>query len=468
MLKSVMLIHEIIHRIDFSYLAEMFRFLGVFVCEGILLEEGFEETLTDKKGNYDVYIYVGSREITQKEADALGCTTAKYSRLINILPPDTIYFSDILLKSGLNHPLLVNIFPKAIDQCFTVNQQTSLVCDFLGEVLDQAYGKVNFKADKTWWNLLYIFVQNHLYFHSMNLQYYAKKPSIGAKRAKEAFIQGYHQLIPLENCVKNEVIMHYKYALLWCSVKANAACDYQNDILYFPIEDLAERCQQLCREYKDFTNAKILLGMCYEPSRGSGNEALMAFDDVLKEMNESCFASAVYYWMGKRFETFTGKGKDAAMCYKLANERKEKFRNYFKLAVIERNQGNYEKAIELFDAILGKLERKLDMHFADPLELEYAFKAYSQECYIYSRMSRYEKVIEMGENAIRIREEEINKNQYFQLFYDKEEAEYREVLRERLKLSTAYRLLLETYRELRNKEKEEEYMEKWKCVTSDI
>ena len=47
MLKSVMLIHEIAHRMDFSYLAEMFRFLGVFVCEGIMLEDGFEDILID-------------------------------------------------------------------------------------------------------------------------------------------------------------------------------------------------------------------------------------------------------------------------------------------------------------------------------------------------------------------------------------------------------------------------------------
>ena len=86
MLKSVMLIHEIVHRIDFSYLAEMFRFLGVFVCEGILLEDGIEETLTENKGNYDVYIYMGGREITKEQADALGCTVEKYSRLTNILP----------------------------------------------------------------------------------------------------------------------------------------------------------------------------------------------------------------------------------------------------------------------------------------------------------------------------------------------------------------------------------------------
>lgn len=274
-------------------------------------------------------------------------------------------------------------------------------------------------------------------------------------------------MVALEEKVKNEAVMHYKYAVLWCSVKTNAACDYQNDIAYFPINGLAEQCQKLCREYNGFTNAKILLGMCYEPSVGSGNEALMAFNQVLKEINKSCFASAVYYWMGKRFETFTGKEEDAAKCYELANKHKEKFRNYFKLAVIERNKGNYDKAIGLFNVILCKLERKLNMHFVDPLELEYAFKVYSQECYIYSRMNRHEKVIEMGEKAIWLREEVIDKDEYFCLFYEKEASKYREVLKKRLKLITAYRLLTETYRELRNKEKEKEYFEKWKSVASE-
>lgn len=468
MLKSVMLIHEIAHRMDFSYLAEMFRFLGVFVCEGILLEDGFEDILTDKKGNYDVYVCVGSREITKKQADALGCTVEKYAWLINRLPQGTIYFNDILVKNGMKRPSADGVLPIPIEDCFPQKQLMDLIFNFLEEVLKLAYRENgSFKADKTWKDLIQVYVQNRLCFHSMNLQYYAKKPSIAAELAKDAFIQGYHQLTALAGKVQNEVVMHYKYTVLWCSVKANTACDYQKDILYFPINDLAEQCQQLCREYKGFTNAKILLGMCYEPSRGSGNEALMAFDSVLKEMNESCFASAVYYWMGKRFETFSGKEKDAAKCYKLANERKEKFRNYFKLAVIERNQGNYEKAIELFDAILDKLERKLDMHFADPLELEYAFKVYSQKCYIYSRINRYEKVIEMGENAIRIKEKEIGNSKYFNLFYGKQKMTYSNVLEERLKLSTAYRLLMETYRGLRNKEKEMEYMEKWKSVTGE-
>ena len=468
MLKSVMLIHEIAHRIDFSYLAEMFRFLGVFVCEEILLNEGFEETLTENKGNCDVYIYVGSREISKEEEEVLGCTMEKYSRLTNILPSDTIYFGDILSNKGMNRPLAEGGFPKPIDQCFSIEQNTGLIYDFLEEVLRLAYKETyNFKVDQSWQNLLQVFIQNRLYFHSMNLQYYPKQPSDGIGSAKKAFIEGYRQLVALGENVKNEAVMHYKYAVLWCSVKTNVACDYQKDIAYFPINGLAKKCQELCKEYSDFTNSKILLGMCYEPSIGSGNEALMAFNQALKEVNKSCFASAVYYWMGKRFETFTGKEEDAAKCYELANKRKEKFRNYFKLAVIERNKGNYNKAIELFNVILAKLERKLNMQFADPLELEYAFKVFSQECYIYSRINRYEKVIEMGEKAIWLREEVIDKDEYFSLLYGKEASEYREILKKRLKLTTAYRLLTETYRELRNKEKEKEYFEKWKSVTSE-
>ena len=67
-LKSIIIIHDIIYRMDFAYLAELFRFLGIFVCEDILVEMDAEQILERYNStDYDAYIFVGNREITDKE-----------------------------------------------------------------------------------------------------------------------------------------------------------------------------------------------------------------------------------------------------------------------------------------------------------------------------------------------------------------------------------------------------------------
>lgn len=42
--RSIKIIHDIIHRIDYSYIAEFFRFIGILVCEEILVEPGKEKS----------------------------------------------------------------------------------------------------------------------------------------------------------------------------------------------------------------------------------------------------------------------------------------------------------------------------------------------------------------------------------------------------------------------------------------
>ncbi len=462
-LKSIIIIHDIIYRMDFAYLAELFRYLGIFVCEDILVEMDEEQILERYNStDYDAYIFVGNKKITDKEEKLLGCRIEEYAGLIGKLPEKTVYFSDCWNNCGLGRSLSTSGFPEPAHICLDEKQQTVLLLDVIHRVLEQVDGKgIDADISELLSGLVEVYTQNNLMFHSMNLQYYSKLPSIAVKDAKEAFIQAYTQILGCKKQgIDDKVAMHYKYALLWCAMKANNACDYQRDILYFPLVELVEQCKGLCEEYKDFTNAKILLGLCYEPSSGSGNEALMVFRDVLQEMGNVCFTSPVYYWMGKRFESFNGKEKDAEACYINANERKEKFRNYYKLAIFERDRKGYDKSLELFDKILDKLEWKLENDFADSLELEYAFKVCTQKCFIYYHMKNYAATIEMGNKVIEIINDKIDNSKFFEMFYGDKAPDYKEILRKRLSLKTVYQLLMEAYSDLMNKEKVKEYKQK--------
>lgn len=460
-LKSIMIIHDVIYRTDFSYLAEMFRFLGIFVCEDILVKMDARQLLEKSSSeDYDAFIFVGNREITNQEERLLGCTAEEYASLIGRLSPKTVYFSECLKEYG-ERLTVSDLFPRPVNKYLNKEQQKQLLVQVIDKVLEQADGE---NKDDNMAGLLEdlaeIYIQNDLMLHSMNLQYYAKLPSLAAGEAKGAFIQGYKQV---RECIiqgiSDKVCMYYRYAQLWCAVKANNACDYQNDILYFPLEGLVKDCKDLCKAYDNFTNAKILLGLSYEPSSGCGNEALMAFKDALQEMGEVCFASPVYYWMGKRYESFK-KEEEAEICYTNANRKKEKFRNNYKLAVFKRDKKEYDNALKLFDNILDKLELKLKIDFADSLELEYAFKVYTQECFIYYQMGSYVDAIKMGNRAIEIIDRKIENSKFLEVFYEDKKLVYIEILKKRLNPKTVYRLMMESYRNIRNKEKADEYRQK--------
>lgn len=320
--------------------------------------------------------------------------------------------------------------------------------------------------------LIDVFVKNKIWFHSLNLQYYKKK-TIASEGTEGAFLNAHKEL---KECMQvslagvgEEAGRICEYALLWLEVKANDACYFGGKQLPFRIDELAGRCRRLCRRYPGFTNAKVLLGLCYAPSTNSMNEALWAFGDAARDLRWECFAAPVFYWIGKYYESFKEYQKDAKQAYELANICKAKFRNYFKLGILARNEGNYTEAIGYFKMILRKLELKSKIYFVDPLEIEYLFKTYTQLAYVYYKQKDYKAAIAMGEYVMKVVEWYITPENsrdgafqdFFKVFYGMEEAEvYRNILRKKLDTVVAYKILAESYARTMRPDKAKEYQDK--------
>lgn len=464
--RSVKIIHDIIHRIDYSYIAEFFRFIGILVCEEILIEpqgEKDKNTEIEKKTKYSAQIYVGEREIDQNVADKIGLGVEQYSKLISELPLETINLYDDWELSVGEECEQNDIFSRKVIGHLSNESQKNLLLRVLTKVLESAFGSDDSEGIKAGavWQLIDIYVDRKLWLHSMNLQYYTKKASKAVSDAKEAFRMSCADLEKdfSERKFGMEKYL-YQYALLWCEVKVNLACYFGKEILYYPIDKLSEKCRQFCVDYPRFSNAKVLLGLCYEPSASNVNEALLAFNDALQDVGKECFSAPIYYWMGKYYESFPSRKKDAQKCYQLANRSKIKFRTYFKLAVSERNDGNYDATVELFQCIIDKLNLKMQMDFADPLELEYLFKSYTQQCYAYNKAGRHMKAIKAGENAIKILDQRIDDNAYFEIFYKDEAQVYREILKSRCNLKMVYILLTDSCGKIFDTENMEYYQSK--------
>lgn len=460
--RSVEIVHNDLNRIDFSYLAEFFRLMGVFVCENILVEPQ-EKTEAEKSTKYSAHIYVGKKTLGDNEkgiyakAIVWEDVEAEYEKRIKSLPAETIFLYDDATE---NLSLLKKQDISFADMLFRLKQdyQKSILKSLMKRVLGSIYDSAdaNRITSGQLEKLIDVFVDNELWFHSLNLQYYPKKSSNFEDKAmetfqktytdaKEAFLNAQKEIkTAAENRQKDSAQFIYDYAQLWCEVKTNQACYGNGEILYFLIERLSGRCEELCRKYPDFSNARVLLGLCYEHSKSKANEALLAYDSALQDIGEECFASSVYYWVGKRYEGYNDKETETKRSYELANKCKCKFRSCFKIAICAKKDKAYLKSVKWFEFILHKLNIKEKMDIVDPLEIEYLFKAYTQLGHIYYMEGEYDTAIDKAKKAIEIWKKYIEQanregqKDYFKIFYGEEKGEdYRSILKGRLVISSA-------------------------------
>lgn len=456
---SVEISHDIVHRIDFCYLAEFFRFIGIFVCEDIFIERR-EKTEIERKTNYSAQICVGHKEVSAEQAQTWHMSADEYGKIVENMPNRTIFLYNLQTFKNLeeNDKQPVLLFHQPVDL------QKAALKELMGEVLGCVLGshEDGIKAAAEIGLLVDIYAERRLCFHSMNLQYYHKKPSDAVEEAEQVFLSAHEDVKKaLDEIAEDHGRYLYHYALLWCEVKMNDACSYNGDILYFIQEKIARRCRELCERYPKFCNAKVLLGLSYEPSVNSVNQALQAFQSALPDIHSKSYAANVYYFTGKRYELFWRMKDRAEQCYLLAEQCKPKFRPLFKRAILAKDKKEFDYAIKLFEEIINRLRLKMEQKYADPLEMEYLFKSYTQESYIYYKTERYMEAIQAGQRAIRTLEDFVKENRYFNDFYAGSDAEhFRNLTKSRMDLRAVDQLLAKSYREISDEENAKFYRER--------
>lgn len=451
--------------------------MGIFVCEDILVEKSRVETVAEKNTVYDACIYVGSRNPSEEELASFSLDRESYAELMNNLPDNTCFFYEEAAEFLTPSDCGEGVFQEPLYRSCNPGKQELLLSKLLVRLLKD-FDQENDVVAGGLEPLIKIYVVNNLMLHSMNMQYFSRRPSEIIEESRNALRAAHDAVGEQLEKLCDGVGLYYEYARLWCEVKINNACDYLRDILDFSIDRVAGRCRELVSRYPDFTNAKILLGLSYEPSISSANEALDAYIAALRDIKGECFASPVYYWIGKRYETYNRNRENAEKSFEFANEKKAKFRNYFKLAVFAKDKRDYSKAIELFQVILEKLELKKALKYLDPLELEYIFKSYSQQCYCYYQQEKYMEAIRVGHKVEKFWDDimEGGYDRYFRFFYGtglsggKKEGKkplgedfyirYRNALLDRLNRLAVYLLLSDGYRKMLDIETADRYKEK--------
>ena len=426
-IRAVKIIHDIIHRTDYIFLSEFLRFIGVLVYEDILFDREADKTSYEKKTQCSACVFIGEKSPQEKNKELLTkiVDEKEYADLISHLPENALY----LYQEGTepNYELIT----KAQKE-----KQKEFLQRIINEILYYTAQKVERDQYHFDQDMIPIFVDNNLFLHSVTMQYYSNAKDEVIRDARDAFVNAYNKLKKLENdeSYAGRMGAHYRYALLWTKVKANMACSYRNEVLYFSEEEMFKECNSLIGDYSDFSNAKVLMGLCYEPLKKRTRDTINAFSEALIDLEGECFAASIYYWMGKRFETDGSYPEQAKECFRRSNRRSVKFRSLFKLGVSARDEKKYGEALSFFDTILNKLQAKDAIEYTDPLELEYIQKAYLQKCIIYYECNRYDKVRENMKLA-EAAKEKINSSRFFEILYANQAERYRELSQKRVKVS---------------------------------
>lgn len=451
-LRSVKIIHNISDRLDFLFLAEFFHFCGLYVGEEILGSEQFDPLQELEDQCFDIYICVSRspdfyQSLQSYEESDIDRLKAKKRFIFFRGVRDEVLQID--RKKGLGE--------------LSDRQKSRLLTECMGRIIKRIQMP---SAVNEWKELIRIYVANQLMLHSSSLQYYPRRNSDAVKDAGEGMMAAYEQLNGQNALLTSEIGDYARYARIWCAVKANEAYEYQNKALYFEPQDLAEECERLIEQNPDFSNTNVLIGLCYEHSKDKAVEAISAFQTALKMERTKCYSSSIYYWIGKRFEAYESRQEEAEKSYREAYNKKKKFRNIYKLAMYAKNRGQYENAEQYYTEILSALKEKKEKQMQDPLELEYAFKAYQQMCVMFYDQCddvtvKYQKIISYAESAIAVREEEIDaSSMYVELYGEERAGIYREISKDRMSLSGIYRILSSIYSELHESELSRKYRDK--------
>lgn len=450
--KAIKFIYDIEDRIDFIFLSEFFKLVGFFVGEA---DES--ECLTEKNraddACFDSVFYIGSRS-----AEAVGRTSEKVLNFVKIR--DEVYSRLGITNSGL------------------ITQTSE---EYQREILLDCLDKITFEEEssskKAFKILVDYYLKNNLMLHSANMIFYQNRPSDIITEAKSAFLETYESL----NAEKREKALgdnyYFNFAISWCAVNVNNACKYNNEILYFREETISGPIQKLIANYPTYANAKVLMGMCYEAYQDKATATINYYLEALYRVATECYSTDIYYRIGKRYEGFAQERENAFRYYQKSYNRHQKYKNIFKIAIFARDRQDTSTAIENFENILSKLNLQFEKKYATPLELEYAFKAYFQLCYIYYQRikdktsisadlwSDCQKVISYGKKAEQVIDSEletnlIENNKFYNDLYEGEAAAYRAWSRERVDTGSLYKMIAQAYLKQQNIEQSTAYMSK--------
>lgn len=240
---------------------------------------------------------------------------------------------------------------------------------------------------------------------SMTLQYFCINNPV-VKTAGELFANAAKQLEKYCNDHREQTEKNYfiRYAKLYCKQKANLAKFLTKDYLYYSVDELIEENLALQKDFPEYSNIWVLMGLICEISKEHKMECIEALKKARDAVGNKPYAVNILYRLGKNSEGIEIFRDLKYSSYENAYNIMPTYRNIYKIAQQYMKLEIWDLAIKYFKECLEKIkdDRK---EYLDPLEQEYCFKVKAHLSFLYTQKEEYSQAIRYANEALDLKEE---------------------------------------------------------------
>ena len=247
-----------------------------------------------------------------------------------------------------------------------------------------------------------VFSKWNLFQASVTLQYFSTNASL-ATTAGNLFKSAADELDSFycNNKSRINFEFEYYYAQLYCKQKTNSACFLSKKVLYYPIDELIEQCNNLHRLYPENENIYVLEGLIYENTTSNRINTVQAYIAAKENIGEEPYVSSVLYRMAKACEGEEGLRWLMNEAYENAYNIIPKYRNIYKVAWQYLEMEANCDAIEYFQECISKIENRQE--YMTPLEQKYLFMTNSHLAYLSISNNQFFEATKYAHDALNLK-----------------------------------------------------------------
>lgn len=253
--------------------------------------------------------------------------------------------------------------------------------------------------------ILEIYNKHKILQASMTLQYFCINHPV-VKKAGKLFENAANELEKYynNNCEQTEKNYFIRYAKLYCKQKANLAKFLTKDYLYYSVDELIEENLALQKDFPEYSNIWVLMGLICEISKEHKMECIEALKKARDAVGNKPYAVNILYRLGKNSEGIEIFRDLKYSSYENAYNIMPTYRNIYKIAQQYMKLEIWDLAIKYFKECLEKIkdDRK---EYLDPLEQEYCFKVKAHLSFLYTQKEEYSQAIRYANEALDLKEE---------------------------------------------------------------
>lgn len=354
-IRCITIIHPADEIKEYRWISAFFRLVGIWVCENVGEEYG-DET--------DYIINIRYNGAYDSDWQRILCGTE--GKLRTCSPQPNLKYSE--------------------------NNWLSVVLDCMKDCFHKS----------TWIELKNVekyFIQYELMRSSYAIEYFGdtEEPKVFEYmgESRKRFYKAYHALAAVEgdspskymlaaicNCQRR---VNELGTIIWRAIRNERIRDDEDrfaetlwEIPFFSYDDINERISRILKKDSKNYAAYAIRGFVKQFDDDKVLESVYDFENAVKLCGRRSYASCLLYHIGKYFETVRSDEEFRDKYYNYAYEvNPYNYRAIYKVAMICKREGNYEKEIELLKEILKLLTPKKDLKTLQPVECAYLYKVNS-------------------------------------------------------------------------------------------